>query len=183
MLKSRWTSVVAICTLSLFVIASTGCYGKFQLTRTLYKVNSDIKDEVARSIVTAVMIIFPVYWFGGLADWILFNTIEFWTGKNPITQEVVRIKRADTGEIEAVSTSRRTPDGVETTIETYRHRQPAGRLILRQATGGADITVQMNWPDDAVEHYRIHTEQGSSPVVERMDETLRQGAKVAMLKQ
>jgi len=169
MLKVRWTSAVSVCALSAFLIATTGCYGKFQLTRNLYQLNSGVKDEVARSIVTAVMVIFPVYWFGGLADWIVFNTIEFWTGKNPLTETVFEIKRADNGEIEAVQTSRRTPDGVETIVETYRHGQPAGTLTLRQATGSPNADAQMIWPDGTEEHYQIRVAGSGSPVVMRID--------------
>jgi hypothetical protein len=181
MLRSKFMPAVAICTLSLFLISGVGCYGKFELTRALYQMNSSVKDKVARSLVTAAMIIFPVYWFGGAADWILFNTIEFWTGKNPINQEVINIKLADNGETEAVSTSRRTTEGMETIVTTYRHGQLDGTLDLRQTSGSPDIEAQMIWPNGAIERYHIHTDQNNQPIVERTDEPTRHGARITAL--
>lgn len=62
----------------------TGCYGKFGLTRTLYKANGSLPDKYLRSGLTWVFIIFPVYEFAALLDFIVFNTIEFWSGNNPV---------------------------------------------------------------------------------------------------
>ncbi|MEW6324206.1 MAG: DUF3332 family protein [Nitrospirota bacterium] len=163
MLKPRLMPIITICTLSLFLVATTGCYGKFQLTRTLYKLNGSVEDKVARSIVTAVMIVFPVYWFGAAVDWILFNTIEFWTGKNPMTEQVITIPRVENEEMNAVQTSRRTSEGLETVVQIYRQGRPAGTLTLRQNYGSADLFTQMAWPNGAIERHRIHTDRLSSP--------------------
>lgn len=72
----------------LLMVASTlqGCYGKFALTRKLYQVNGEVKDKFLRSGLTWVFLIFPVYEICGLADFIAFNTIEFWSGNNPVAE-------------------------------------------------------------------------------------------------
>lgn len=62
----------------------TGCYGKFQLTRKVYEINGQVKDKFLRSATTWAFIIIPVYGVAALLDFVLFNTVEFWTGKNPI---------------------------------------------------------------------------------------------------
>ncbi len=62
----------------------TGCYGKFQLTRKVYEINSQVKDKFLRSATTWAFVIIPVYGVAALLDFVLFNTVEFWTGKNPI---------------------------------------------------------------------------------------------------
>lgn len=69
---------------SLFFSLITGCYGKFQLTRKVYEVNSQVKDKFLRSATTWAFIIIPVYGVAALLDFVLFNTVEFWSGKNPI---------------------------------------------------------------------------------------------------
>ncbi len=72
----------------LVVLATSlqGCYGKFALTRKLYAVNGEISDKFLRSGLTWAFLIFPVYGVVGLADFLVFNTIEFWSGKNPVAE-------------------------------------------------------------------------------------------------
>jgi uncharacterized protein DUF3332 len=65
-------------------ITLTGCYGKFALTRKIYQVNGTVQDKYLRSALTWVFIIAPVYEVATLADFIAFNTIEFWSGNNPV---------------------------------------------------------------------------------------------------
>lgn len=63
-----------------------GCYGKFALTRKIYQVNGQVGDKFLRSGLTWVFLLFPVYAISGLADFIVFNTIEFWSGHNPVVE-------------------------------------------------------------------------------------------------
>ncbi len=75
---------------ALFVAVSifmlSGCYGKFNLTRKVYNINGSVDNKFLRSAVTWAFIIIPVYGIAALLDFILFNTIEFWTGSNPIAE-------------------------------------------------------------------------------------------------
>lgn len=70
------------------VIAASlqGCYGKFALTRKVYTMNGQVGDKFLRSGLTWVFLIVPVYGIAGLADFVVFNTIEFWSGKNPVAE-------------------------------------------------------------------------------------------------
>ena len=72
----------------LVVIAASlqGCYGKFSLTRKVYALNGEVRDKFLRSGLTWVFLIVPVYGIAGLADFVVFNTIEFWSGKNPVAE-------------------------------------------------------------------------------------------------
>jgi hypothetical protein len=75
--------------LMVFVVFATslqGCYGKFALTRKLYALNGEVSDKFLRSGLTWAFLIFPVYEVVGLADFIVFNSIEFWSGKNMVTE-------------------------------------------------------------------------------------------------
>lgn len=62
----------------------TGCYGKFALTKKVYDLNGQVSDKFLRSGLTWVFIIIPVYKIAALVDFIAFNTIEFWSGNNPV---------------------------------------------------------------------------------------------------
>jgi hypothetical protein len=62
------------------------CYGSFPLVRTVYNFNGSIGDQskaggFIRSIVMIVLTIIPVYGISFLADAIILNSIEFWSGK------------------------------------------------------------------------------------------------------
>jgi hypothetical protein len=63
-----------------------GCYGKFPLVRTVYRVNGEVGNKFLRSGLTWVLLILPVYGLAGLADFVILNTIEFWSGRNPLAE-------------------------------------------------------------------------------------------------
>ncbi len=77
----RRAAAVALAFVSL---QSMGCFGRFALTRKVYELNESVDDKFLRSIVTFAMVVIPVYGVCAFADWALFNTIEFWGGKNPV---------------------------------------------------------------------------------------------------
>jgi len=81
----------------LVVIAASlqGCYGKFALTRKVYALNGQVSDKFLRSGLTWVFLIVPVYGIAGLADFVVFNTIEFWSGKNPVAEGEKTIQYVD----------------------------------------------------------------------------------------
>lgn len=81
-MKVKKVSLVMVVVFLISLLA--GCYGKFQLTRKVYEINSQVKDKFLRSATTWAFVIIPVYGVAALLDFVLFNTVEFWTGKNPI---------------------------------------------------------------------------------------------------
>jgi len=71
----------------LIMVASitTGCFGGFQATRAVYKFNKEIhKDKWVQEVVFLAMIIIPVYGIATLVDGVILNSVEFWSGKNPM---------------------------------------------------------------------------------------------------
>jgi len=76
---------ILVVSLLLVLTMGTGCIGNFGLTGKVRAFNLDVsKDRWGREIVFVVLYIIPVYGFAGFLDVIVFNSIEFWTGKNPI---------------------------------------------------------------------------------------------------
>lgn len=76
----------AILAMVIAMVSLQGCYGKMALTRKVYNVNGQVGDKFLRSLVTWVFIIVPVYGISALVDFVVFNTIEFWSGRNPVAQ-------------------------------------------------------------------------------------------------
>ena len=69
---------------------STASYGPFNLTKNVYYWNSGIKgsgevsEKWMKEFVFFGMIIIPVYMFSALLDAFIFNSIQFWSGDNPV---------------------------------------------------------------------------------------------------
>ena len=82
-MKSR-LSILVISVLLIFSMG-TGCIGNFGLSAKVREFNLDVsKDRWGREIVFVVLYVVPVYPFAGFLDILVFNSIEFWTGTNPI---------------------------------------------------------------------------------------------------
>lgn len=62
----------------------SGCTGTFQLTRKVYNFHRSQTDKWMDEILFLVVWLVPVYGLATLADGVIFNSIEFWTGNNPI---------------------------------------------------------------------------------------------------
>lgn len=62
----------------------TGCWGSFSLTGKVYDWNGSFGSKWASWGVFLVFILLPVYGTLLFIDAIIFNTIEFFSGKNPI---------------------------------------------------------------------------------------------------
>lgn len=64
----------------LLVASIAGCYGKFPVTRAVYKMNGQASDnKLVNSLVMWVFAL-PLYAPGALTDLAVFNLVEFWTG-------------------------------------------------------------------------------------------------------
>ena len=88
--KTLINRIVAAIVMGSFLTVTTACYGPFNLTRNVYNWNSNIKgsgevnEKWMKEFVFFGMIIIPVYMFSTLLDAFIFNSIQFWSGSNPV---------------------------------------------------------------------------------------------------
>jgi hypothetical protein len=78
----------AVLTVTALTIATTtsACFGSFNVTRKAWMFNRDVsKNKFVREIVFLGMNIVPVYGIAAFVDVVVANTVEFWTGTNPVT--------------------------------------------------------------------------------------------------
>src|SRR5476651_110347 len=68
---------------------TTGCTGSFNLTRKVYNFHRSQSDKWSDELCFLIVALIPVYSLATLADAIVFNSIEFWTGKNPVDMSYV----------------------------------------------------------------------------------------------
>jgi len=88
--KTLSKRIVAAIVVGSLLTVTTACYGPFNLTRNVYHWNSNIKgsgevnEKWMKEFVFFGMIIIPVYMFSALLDAFIFNSIQFWSGDNPV---------------------------------------------------------------------------------------------------
>lgn len=80
-------NLILILMLSLICIIQSGCYGEFRLTHNLHRWNGTVGDDLVNELVFLGLIIIPVYEFSMFLDVVFFNTIEFWSGSNPVAMK------------------------------------------------------------------------------------------------
>ncbi len=74
--------------LTMVTVSVSSCYGKFTLTRNIYTWNGSVsQNKFVQSLVFWGLNIIPVYGIGAFVDAVLLNTIEFWTGNNPMAMK------------------------------------------------------------------------------------------------
>ena len=121
---------------------TSGCYGPFYLTRKVWKWNGEVSDNKwVVEVVFLVCHIVPAYQIAAAADAIIFNSVEFWTGENPLkdanAKAAPQTKRIVRGDTETILTR----VGQELSIAQFAHGQPVSTLrIARQG----DTTVAMD---------------------------------------
>lgn len=76
-------SLIALALAAAFTL--TACYGSYSLTNKLYKWNGTLGNKWLNSCVHFILWVIPVYGICiGLVDGLVLNTVEFWTGSNPL---------------------------------------------------------------------------------------------------
>ena len=141
--------MIAVCVLAGLLPLASGCFGSFGMTRKVYGFNKQVSsDKWVREIVFLVLVIVPIYGLATLADGLIFNLIEFWTGRNPVLAEDGDSQTIRTAEgsatltrisANALDVSVRGADGSERRFVMVREEEgfvaqtPEGALLARVA--------------------------------------------------
>jgi hypothetical protein len=117
----------------------TGCFGKFVLVKKLYAFNESVSsNKFVQTLIFWVFCLLPIYEFAAIADAVVLNLIEFWTGSNPLA-----MNEGDTQQrvVEA--------DGQKATL-TFADRGRSVRIELT-APGRATRVLQFRGSEAAAE--------------------------------
>ncbi len=82
-MKKKYLSVALVIALAGSMMMSS-CIGSFSLTNKLLDWNHQIGSKFVNELVFIAFWIVPVYEVSALADVLVINSIEFWSGSNPI---------------------------------------------------------------------------------------------------
>lgn len=137
---------------------ASGCTGSFQLTRKVYNFHRAQTDKWTDEIFFLVVTLIPVYSFATLADAVVFNSIEFWTGNNPVSSAASPTQRVVRAGDEQLVMSYDAATG-RIAVATDAAAQPAfvlertdKQVIARDAEGRVLFTSQAS-PDGGVAVY------------------------------
>lgn len=102
--------------LTLGLLGVGGCWGSFNLTGRVHDWNGSFGSKWVSWLVFLVFIILPVYGATLFVDALVINTIEFFSGKNPVN------RRADLGQGQHL-VLRGEAGGSTLLVEHYEHDQ------------------------------------------------------------
>ena len=78
---------ISVTVMLVIVLFFSSCIGSFKLTNAVYDWNSNVGDKFVNEVVFLACVIVPVYEISMVADALILNTIEFWSGNNPMTMK------------------------------------------------------------------------------------------------
>lgn len=81
-MKKRYLSIAVATLLAGSML--TSCIGSFSLTNKLLSWNNQVSTKFVNELVFFAFWIIPVYEVTALADVLVLNSIEFWSGSNPV---------------------------------------------------------------------------------------------------
>lgn len=84
-MKKRYLTMAVSATLASSLLFSS-CIGSFSLTGKLLDWNKQVGDKFVNELVFFAFWILPVYEVSALADLLVLNSIEFWSGSNPVAK-------------------------------------------------------------------------------------------------
>jgi len=67
----------------LAAVIGTGCTGSFIFTQKVYNFHRELDDKWMDEVGFLICAILPIYGIAVLADSVILNSVEFWTGENP----------------------------------------------------------------------------------------------------
>lgn len=140
--------VSAICALLCGSLMLSSCIGSFGLFSKVREWNEGVTDsKFVNELLYLAMWIVPVYELSMLADGIVFNTIEFWSGNNPI---------ANAGDVKEIQ-GENEKFLVKTNVDGYTITNEAGQELNLKFDEEAQSWNVMNG-DEAIELITINTD-------------------------
>jgi hypothetical protein len=158
----RRTAMLAIVAVGL--ASSSACFGSFNLTRKVYAFNKSVSpDKWVQELVFLAFMVVPIYSIAGGIDVLIVNSIEFWTGENPVSV-ANSLTREDGGRI--VQRSTVTSEERTMTFEEYVDDKLVSTTTVRHLTGAESVTVETRYADGRVESRTVSRLDDGSALVQ-----------------
>jgi len=82
-MRKKYLTVAVVLSLTASLTLSS-CLGSFALTNKVLSWNRQMGNKFVNELVFFALWILPVYELAGIADLLVINSIEFWSGENPV---------------------------------------------------------------------------------------------------
>jgi hypothetical protein len=151
---------IAIVMVMVVSFISTGCLGRFAAFNKLSDWNQKVTDDkFLNEIIFLAFNIVPVYGVALLADAIVFNSIEFWGGKNPMMSEGNHQKVVESGDLKVVQNFRQ--NGGLKTMEArfYLKDRPVNTLTLSKRMESDEFAGEVVASDGIVKSFTIRADE------------------------
>ncbi len=93
-MRKFYLTAAVICTLASSMMF-TSCIGSFALFNKVLSWNKQVDNKFVNELVFFAFWIIPVYEVSALADILVLNSIEFWSGENPVVASTRTIEGKD----------------------------------------------------------------------------------------
>lgn len=93
-MKKTYLTVAIVCALMGSTLMPS-CIGSFSLTNKLLNWNKNISNKFVNELVFFAFWVLPVYEVSSIADILVLNSIEFWSGENPVASNTRVIEGND----------------------------------------------------------------------------------------
>lgn len=94
-MKRKVITAAVAAMLMLTTVTTPSCIGSFSLTNRLLAWNEHVGDKFVNELVFFAFLVLPVYEVACLADILVLNSIEFWSGDNPMAKGTKVIEGTD----------------------------------------------------------------------------------------
>ncbi|MEG0796529.1 MAG: DUF3332 domain-containing protein [Odoribacter sp.] len=95
-MKKTMIKMTAILLIAGSSVSMMGCFGPFALTTKIHAWNSQVsQSKFVNELVFLGLCILPVYELCVFGDALIFNSIEFWGGSNPIAMKDGQVEEMD----------------------------------------------------------------------------------------
>ena len=133
-MKKKSLTLLVAATLASSVLFSS-CIGSFGLSNKLLDWNRNIDSKFVNELVFVAFWIVPVYEISALADILVLNSIEFWSGSNPV---------ADAGTVKTIETKDGTY-AIETQKDGYHIQKEGEEKAKEQNADGDYADNSVSW--------------------------------------
>lgn len=138
-MNKLFKKIVVLTMVAAMALMSVGCYGSFTLTKKVYNWNGSLGNKWVTEVVFLACYVVPVYSIAGFVDLVILNSLEFWTGSNPVASAVT----SQDGSTVAFNADKQQVE-INYGGKTFVIAQENGTSVVKDANGAVLATASMN---------------------------------------
>jgi hypothetical protein len=145
---ARRSLVLAVAAVGL--LGSSACFGSFNLTRKVWTFNKNVSnDKFVQELVFLAFAAIPVYSIAAGLDALIINSIEFWTGENPVS--MAQATTREDGSRLVQSTTVTSEERVMVIEEIAKNDQLVSTTTVRVPNAAQAVRIETRFADGRVE--------------------------------